>query len=62
VLNDKAVLTDEKLNTDAKFNQKFKRSIYITRREQEERELNFKNIDKDKAYLNKMTLSHIEFD
>jgi hypothetical protein len=62
VLNDRAVLQEEKLNTDAKFNQKYKQSIYSTRREQEEKDLAFKNIDKEQAYLNKLTLSRFEFD
>jgi peptidyl-prolyl isomerase G (cyclophilin G) len=42
VLNDRAVLQEEKLNIDAKFNEKFKNQTIQSLKEKEKKELEFK--------------------
>ncbi|CAK69324.1 unnamed protein product (macronuclear) [Paramecium tetraurelia] len=60
VLNDKAVLNEERQNTDAQYDKNLRKGKYLKKKEAEKQELEFKQIDEDKDYLNRMTLKHDE--
>ncbi|CAD8131709.1 unnamed protein product [Paramecium octaurelia] len=60
VLNDKAVLNEERQNTDAQYDKNLRKGKYLIKKEAEKQELKFKQIDEDKDYLNRMTVKHDE--
>ncbi|CAK56452.1 unnamed protein product (macronuclear) [Paramecium tetraurelia] len=60
VLNDKAVLNEERQNTDAQYDKNLRKGKYLQKKEAEKQELQFKQIDEDKDYLNRMTVKHDE--
>jgi calcium/calmodulin-dependent protein kinase (CaM kinase) II/peptidyl-prolyl isomerase G (cyclophilin G) len=51
VQNDKAVLEEERQNTDANYDNQKKRKHYLERKDQEAQELEFKGIDKEFGHL-----------
>ncbi|CAD8140428.1 unnamed protein product [Paramecium pentaurelia] len=60
VLNDKAVLNEERQNTDAQYDKYVRKRRYLLKKEAEKKELEFKQIDEDKDYLNRLTIKHDE--
>ncbi|KAM3141124.1 hypothetical protein pb186bvf_006729 [Paramecium bursaria] len=56
VMNDKAVLEEERLNTDAQYDKLQRKKKFLQKKELEQNELEFKQIDQDQAYLNRLIL------
>ena len=54
------MLNEERENTDVQFDKYLRKKRYLQKKEAEKQELEFKSIDEDKNYLNRMMLKHGE--